>query len=488
MKHNMTHKNAFLVLFFLIEVASFGQKYGNIWQFGNQIGLDFNSCEPEVITGANIGFEGCAAISDSTGQLLFYTNSDKVWDKEHNVMPNGIINNTSGTLSQVIIIPKPLSSNIYYIITTKPQAAMDNLLSYHVIDRTLNGGLGDVQSSDNVMSNLIIAEQIAATYHSNGTDIWLMAHEYETSKFLAFLVNGNGISNDPVISDIGPAHQNCSSNINARGEIKFSPDGTRLVMNANGIGTGGPQGVNVTTSFLALFDFDNNTGVVSNPINLPFSRGEYGVSFSPDNSKLYGTTWKSFGFSMQDYNYLYQFDLTSNNPQQIIDSKQIIDSMLVPTSYGTLKIGPNGKIYVRYISENYLGVIQFPNLTGEQCGYQRNGLYLGEISDVFQYGLNHYIEYQDYCDSHVYVMDSLPQPKLYIYPNPLTSQSKLISNVPLSDATLNIFSCQGDLVLQIRNVNQHLVEINRDHLNNGLYFLTVEENDEIIYREKLVVE
>lgn len=34
-------------------------------------------------------FEACASISDSAGNLLFYTNGEKVWNKNHEVMPNG---------------------------------------------------------------------------------------------------------------------------------------------------------------------------------------------------------------------------------------------------------------------------------------------------------------------------------------------------------------------------------------------------------------
>lgn len=376
-----------LTMFCFVTVTQ-GQKYGNVWQFGNQVGLDFNGCNPVVIEGNNSGFEGCSTIADSTGQLLFYTNSDKVWDKLHNLMPNGNLIVTGGSLSQVIIIPNHLSVDLYYIITTDIQANGNLSFQYHVVDMTLNGGLGDVLSSNNILSNQNVTEQIAATYHSNGIDIWLMTHEYGTSNFLAFLVTSTGISTTPTISNIGPAHVACTSNINARGEIKFSPDGNKLAFNGNGIGGNDPSNI------LALFDFDNNTGMVSNPINLPFSRGEFGLSFSPDNSKLYGSTWKAFNFTLSDYNYLYQFDLTSGIPSTIVNSRQVIDSTQVGSNYGTLKIGPDGKIYVRYTNSSYLGVINSPNLSGAGCNYVQNGIFIG--NQTSQYGLNNYIEYVEY--------------------------------------------------------------------------------------------
>jgi hypothetical protein len=214
------------------------------------------------------------------------------------------------------------------------------------------------------MSALVVTEQVAATYHSNGSDIWIMTHQYGTNLFMAYLINASGISNTPVLSFEGPAHKPCISNINARGEIKFSPNGEKLAFTANGVGG------NDSSNIIALFDFDNNTGLVSNGINLPFSRGEFGLTFSPDNSKLYGATWKAFSFGVADKNFLYQFDLSSGIASQIVNSKVILDSSaLVGKPYGTLKIGPDGKIYVRQRNNNYLGIINSPNLAGLACNY-----------------------------------------------------------------------------------------------------------------------
>ena len=209
-----------------------------------------------------------------------------------------------------------------------------------------------------------------------------MTHEYGTDKFLSFLVTSGGINLTPIISSIGPTHVSCTSNINSRGEIKFSPDGSMVAFNGNGVGN------NSSTNILALFDFDNATGIVSNAINLPYSNGEFGLSFSPDNSKLYGSTWKAFAFGAGEYNYIYQFDLSSGNPATIINSK-------TNSIYGSMKIGPDGKIYVARMNAQYVGVINEPNLVGVACNYVSNGFYLD--GKICKYGLNNYIEYQTYC-------------------------------------------------------------------------------------------
>jgi hypothetical protein len=464
---------------FLTVTAVHGQKYGNIWQFGDHVGIDFNSCNPIVVNGSNLGFEGCSSISDSTGQLLFYTNSDSVWNRLHNAMPNGYLISNNGSLSQVIIIPKPLSTNLYYIITTKIQAGGSLTLQYHVIDISLNGGLGDVLSKNNVLSTSNITEQISATYHNNGTDIWLMTHEFGTSNFLAFLVSSSGISETPIISTVGPAHVACFSNINARGEIKFSPSGTKLAFNGNGVGGNDPSNI------LTLCDFDKNTGIVSSPINLPFSRGEFGLSFSPDNSKLYGTTWKAFNFTLSDYNYLYQFDLSSGVPSTIINSKQIIDSIQYPTSYGSLKIGPDGKIYLRHVGSSYLGVINLPDQSGSTCNYVKNGFYIG--SQTWQHGLNNYIEYTTYCDNTGISTLTQANSGISIAPNPFSAQTVLHTDNYFQNATLTVYNFLGQIVKETKNISGQTIILYRDNLPNGLYFIQLTQENKVILTNKFVI-
>ncbi|MBK7109633.1 MAG: hypothetical protein IPH61_11015 [Bacteroidetes bacterium] len=68
---------------------SFSQSYNNNWAFGDSCGLNFSSGEPVFFETVMESFEACASISDSAGNLLFYTNGEKVWNKNHEVMPNG---------------------------------------------------------------------------------------------------------------------------------------------------------------------------------------------------------------------------------------------------------------------------------------------------------------------------------------------------------------------------------------------------------------
>ena len=141
----------FLVLSSFISSA---QKEANIWYFGFKAGLDFNSGSPVPLTnGKLITYEGCSSISDkTTGQLLFYTCGDTVYNRNLQIMPNGtgLLGNKSSTQSSVAI-PMPGSSTKYYLFVVDAQAGFIppsttgfGGVSYSIIDMTLNGGLGDL--------------------------------------------------------------------------------------------------------------------------------------------------------------------------------------------------------------------------------------------------------------------------------------------------------------------------------------------------------
>jgi hypothetical protein len=83
-------KTKFIVFLVLITNVVFSQGEANIWYFGENAGLDFNSGSPVALTnGQLVTDEGCATISNSSGQLLFYTDGITIYNKNHVVMING---------------------------------------------------------------------------------------------------------------------------------------------------------------------------------------------------------------------------------------------------------------------------------------------------------------------------------------------------------------------------------------------------------------
>src|SRR4051812_27117012 len=102
-----------LLLFTIFCVSA--QKQNNVWYFGSNAGIDFNSGSPvALINGKLSTTEGCSSIADANGSLLFYTDGITLYNRNHVAMPNGngLKGGTSASQS-AIIVPLPGSSVIY---------------------------------------------------------------------------------------------------------------------------------------------------------------------------------------------------------------------------------------------------------------------------------------------------------------------------------------------------------------------------------------
>jgi gliding motility-associated-like protein len=356
----------------------------NIWYFGWNAGVDFNSGSPVGIAGGQLfTTEGCASICDNAGQLLFYTDGNSVWDRSHVVMPNGtgLLGDGSSTQSAVIC-PDPGSPDKFYIFTADQggYAGPNQGINYSLVDMTLNSGMGDVTLINQPLMAPDATEKIVAVRHCNGTDFWIIAHKFNSDAFHAYLLTATGVNLVPVISNVGTPHMNSLGYAETIGYMKASPDGTMLAL------------ATYTQAFAEYFDFDNLTGVVSNPVTITYQAsmggdGPYGVSFSPDNTKLY-VSYFNYGAPT----HVYQYDLLAGNPAAVIASEFAVQSDMQGTyGYAALQVGPDNKLYVSPLGAAWLDVINFPNLGGAACGYTVNAVPL-PAGTVAQGGLPNNID------------------------------------------------------------------------------------------------
>lgn len=351
-----------LLIFMTGSLTSRAQGEGNVWTFGNHNGLDFNQNPPVFFQSSNVSLEGCASIADASGNLLFYSNGNTVWDAAGNVMPNGtgLLGNGAwigipGSSSQGVSIVKSVQNAQQYYVFVLDAAEDINpfnypgYLRYSVVDMSLNGGLGDViPAQKNIMLDTAMSERMTVT-KGVGCSYWLLTHRNNSSAYRVFKIDVNGIDPVPVVSnglwqgDIGG------------GQLKVSPDGTKLVTTSTLQGAG-----------IELADFDKNTGIISNFVGLggggPVSY--YGTCFSPDNSKLYITQFSG---------YLLQYDLSLlPNTAAMEASKYTYPQAL---QYSGLRNAPNGKIYVAIFQNTpYIGCINNPNGLGAACNFDPNAL------------------------------------------------------------------------------------------------------------------
>ncbi|NLL27362.1 MAG: T9SS type A sorting domain-containing protein [Bacteroidales bacterium] len=345
--------------------TDYEDKRGNIWYFGVNAGISFNTEPPTVLVdGQLVAMEACATICDTSGNLLFYTNGYIVWNKAHSIMENGDslmlydpVSSYPLHQTQCLIIPSPEDS-VYYVFSVPCQiksSLSDKYFRYAIVDMRLNGGLGKVVQKNIKIGTQRVLERITAVVHANNKDIWVIIHLDQSKTFHAYLITESGIDTaNPVISDIGE-YVSTTRNI---GYLKASPDGKKLAM----------AFYPVAKAHFELYDFDPATGIISNFINLgnPGNKNAYGVEFSPDGSKLYGSDYEGGN--------IYQWDLNAGSNDQIKNSCTLIAA--TTSSMGALQLAPNGKIYCAKSLKDSIGVIHHPNMKGTAANFEENAIYL----------------------------------------------------------------------------------------------------------------
>lgn len=373
------------------------QNYNNTWYFGHYAGIDFNVSPPVKLTNSAMSiYEGCTSLSDpNTGQILFYTNGDTIWNRNHVPMPNGFgLGGHYSTTQSAVAVPDPGNPQRYYVFTVFAQAneyppfcCGSGGLNLNIVDMTLDGGFGDVT----IKNQLVIeptTEKVAAVKQCNNIDYWIITHQWNNAKFNVYPLTAAGLG-APVISDIGMVHSDVGSGNSWEtiGHLRVSPDGSKLALAAS-------QQLNR----VEVFDFDDVTGVVSNMYfsdslydNICGQTGPYGVCFSPDGTKLYTSVNASNCTS--EPNVVYQYDLSSGNGAVMMSSRTVIKST-TSEQFGALQIGPDGRIYVAKLGGPQLDVIQSPNVAGNGCTYSSNAFNLNTFSGDYssQLGLPNVVE------------------------------------------------------------------------------------------------
>ena len=343
----------------MLSYSVYCQPQINNWFFASGNGLSFSSGNPVYVPGGQIGVqEGASAVSDKSGQLLFYTDGMRVWNRQHILMPNGInLAGWSGSSTQSsLIVPKTKDGLQYYVFTTADEGGTGGL-EYSIVDMSLNAGYGDV-TTKNVPLVDPSSEKIAAVMHCNKKGYWVITHQYGSDAFYSYYASDTGVNLAPVISHIGSVIPVSYGTM--AGCLKASPDGKKLAA-ANG---------NLS---LELFDFDNKTGIVSNEVNMSpdFPPGlPYGVEFSLSSLKLYVSyigywDWNDYKW----YAGVFQFDLSLPSTTDIVNSKVLLSRYEQGNELGTLTRGPDGKIYMAQYRKNFLSVINDPEIAGTGCNF-----------------------------------------------------------------------------------------------------------------------
>lgn len=355
----MTKRTLYIPFLFLLFLLTHytrlsAQGESDYWYFGSQAGLHFGGGGPVALTDGQLStLEGCATISDAAGNLLFYTDGIKVWNKLHQPTANGFgLNGDPSSTQSAMAIPKPGAPGRYYVFTVAASASSVGFC-YSEYDMALDGGLGDViAETKNTYLIGPVPEKVTAIGVPSAGGYWVITHGWENNEYYSFWVSASGVSATPIVSSVGTIHGGTDSN--AIGQLKISPDGKKLA-----------AGVAVD-KFVEVLDFDPNTGTVSNPLYLDLSDVGYiyGVEFSSDNSKLYVST--------NSTNALVQYNLSAGSPSEVVASLTNITAST--TLFTSMQLGKDAKVYVAQPNTDYLGVIQKPNEAGLAATFVENAV------------------------------------------------------------------------------------------------------------------
>ncbi|MEX1190460.1 MAG: PKD domain-containing protein, partial [Brumimicrobium sp.] len=362
-------------------------------------GVEFSSGNPlPVFDGQLITYEGCASVSNKTGDLLFYTDGSFVYDKNHNVMPNGAgLFGDPSSVQSAVVCPKPGTWNPAlgqfdgYIICTVDNEGGPDGVRWSEVDMTANAGNGDVvvATKNTLLIGTTTVEAANFAKHDNGCDYWLLTKEVNNNTWQVFPVTDLGVENAPVVSNQGPVTDR------TWGTIKANPN-SDVVAHSNR-----DAGVNV-------YDFNKLTGQLNFKYG-DFIGNHYSLEFSPNGRFLYYVC-------LSDPN-IYQLDLNTANQVDFTASRVIIGTTANNAHayrLGALQLGPDGKIYLALVGSTFLGIINNPDLLGAAANYSDNavdisGTNLNGSSTVVRLGLPSfpnfflqtpkYIVYNQYCNS-----------------------------------------------------------------------------------------
>ena len=401
------HKTVvFLVIWVLMPFFTFSQGEWNNWHFGDSAAITFNTSPPTFISGSSMTcvlVDYPVSISDSNGNILFYGQAGKIYNRNNLLMPNGSGLYCHNGMQTLFAIKNPGSENLYYlfhIYNMLPTLFLG--LYYSVLDMNLDGGNGDIiPGTKNTpipdMSDAM--PMLTATRHQNNKDVWLITKKFLTNQYVAFLITDSGISPVPIYSNSSIQPDTNYSNCND--EIHISLDGTLLISHHDPTVTPCPELCSFNTltgSITPLFTIQPYLGLSPYPVSCG--------GFSPNSKLLYLKGVQpppSFDVC------IFQFDLSIPDSIEVINSQQPIYQCITAPGQFTLsqpfQVGPDWKLYLPSSFHDSLNAILNPNNSGIGCNFQRNVIstggkivYYGGLPQFLQ-KYKAYIHYNGHCQN-----------------------------------------------------------------------------------------
>jgi Secretion system C-terminal sorting domain len=492
-------------IFLCIFNVLFCQKYDYNWVLGSDyydkdsiINLSFNNNLQIKVVKSNMNFSfSNTTMSDSSGNLLYYSNGCRIFNRNHQLMKNGdkinfgtlrddLCQNRPGIgeigyrgAQDMISIQDPIRDSVFHMIHIQYDyySSIDgrignlNLLS-SLINKNGDNGLGNVIRKNNViLSDTFYSDRIIAVKHINNKDWWLILpqgrKEYQppikdsTNTYFKILYTFDTFY--VTKQNIGDSLPDFNSN------TAITNDGNKYLRNIEDKG-------------LYVFDFDRNTGLLANQklIKVPrtFKRSLIYVTSSP-NSR--------FAYCIM-YDTIFQYDLDAPDIQasEVLVAKYdgFIDDGL-KTYFNQPQLGPDCRLYISsYDTRRYYHYIKYPDRKGLACEVIQHGLYFGD-SIYNSYTIPYYPNYRQHlaypCDSNLVMTSSFtPSPiweQTLVYPNPASDYITVKGQFRFPHGQFVLYNVIGKQVLthDLRSGEQEYTIPVRS-LPVGMYFYHIQDD------------
>jgi hypothetical protein len=432
-----------------------------------------------------------ANISDSLGNILFYTNGCWIANVTGDTMMNGSGLNpgnfSNGYCSygypiacMQMALPFPDSSHKYILFhQTGDVSVYSRKLYYSVIDMALDSGRGAVTQKNQIAFSDSLILGISACRHANGRDWWVAVLKDSSDIIYTLLLTPHGITN------VQQQHLNVPMHVNFSSIQAFSPDGNKYAYTVSSA-TG-----NMNYPYLRdlrILDFDRCSGVFSNPyvINLNDTNFGVGLAFSSNSRYLY--TSKAYQIS--------QFDLQSSN---ILASRQFVAwydffNYGGYTTFGYMYLAANGKIYCSSTGSTvFFNVIDQPDSAGLSCNVLQHAIQTPCY--IYASHVNHPNYYLgrlvgSACDTLTSVNDLTEHDfKFKIFPNPNNGNFKIMYLLPQNQkGVFEVYDVTGKKVFSYHLPQwSTLQNFDLSFLGNGVYQCLVRSNNYFVSKKLVVI-
>lgn len=468
-----------LILFFSVLLAK-AQKHpehkrANNWCFGWNAGLCFNSGSAVALTNVALmqGFDGCSTISDTSGNLLMYSNGEKIWNRNNQVMLNGYnLNGCISSANGTLLVPQPGNDSLYYLFTADCWENYFSGLYYSVINIKGDGGLGQVITK-NVLLLDSCAESVIATYAAEG-NIWIVTSDIK-GMFYSYLLSNTGISGVVDSMQTTSMLSYFPSYQYSFGYLKFSPNGNYIFAS---------DFVDLGDGICKLISFDICSGnfitCFTIAVDLDPIMHFYYSSFSYDSRYLYIQSRCTNGPCLPSAIVYYEIS-------EPIDSAAIVNSMdtLISTNYvqiNAMQLSPLGNIVISTsttaVTYNYVSTFADPN-NPNPANLFLNSIYLGGKEG--RMNLINTIETWFLQDTIMTNPKNKESTSVFeIFPNP-TDGSFIVLTDTKGCWDYSIRNVFGEIAANGQNCSNELL-VNQSLLN-GVYFFEITDN---IHHQKKV--